>query len=155
MLSRYNAPVLPMWILQWNLHTMPSTMANGARWMLVTEAPCSSSESKITADFLAKNILQFNNFKTFCSLIFIPLFQQRLHRLAFSGQGQKYSWLSTWWLLSPSCWSWRMKKSIFKFVIKTSKNPLETGKKLPQKELFVEINWFCKRFKTKVSKLFF
>ena len=31
--------------------------------------------------------------------------------LAFSGRGQRYSWSSTWWLLSPSCWSYWRKKS--------------------------------------------
>ena len=47
----------------------------------------------------------------------------------------------------------RTKKSIFKFVIKTLKNPLENGKKLPYRELFVEINWFWKGLKWRFSKL--
>ena len=86
------------------------------------------------------------------SILFIPLFQ---HPLTFSGQGQWYSWSSTWWLLSPSCWSyWRAKKFIFILVIKTLKNPLENGKKLPQREHFVEGNRFCKSFYTKFFKTF-
>ena len=39
-------------------------------------------------------------------VLFISLRKQRLHPLAFSGRGQRYSWSSTWWLLSPHCWGY-------------------------------------------------
>ena len=80
-------------------------------------------------------------------VLFISLCKQRLHPLAFSGRGQRYSGSSTWWLLSPSCWSYskkeerRKKQYPFHFV-KNWKNPLEKGNKKSQRELFVEIKLF-------------
>ena len=68
---------------------------------------------------------------------------------SISGRGQSYSWSSTWWLLSPYCWSyWRLRKEernslllnlcwiIWRALLKMGK----TSKKLFQGKFFEKRN---------------
>ena len=69
---------------------------------------------------------------------------------SISGRGQRYSWSSTWWLLSPHCWRYRRKKRetvYFWVCVENFKKPSwkwENSRKTDWEETFRGVKSFTK-----------